>query len=484
MNLQYTPRNITSLKKDEVFVFGSNLAGNHAGGAARVARERFGAIMGQGVGMQGQSYAIPTMQGSLETIKPYVDDFMKYAQEHSDKTFYVTRIGCGIAGFKDEEIAPLFDSAFDMPNVILPESFWHIINHARQLASETAGMIFHSTPIEFYPEDLAKAETMGHNEKIDFFCHLRKNHRYKIKHESPASNGNVLNSDEMGHHKIALTEKEFAIAAGKKLYSACWSWGLEFENEILSVIPIEKKKIENLTENYGNFAVLLSDGRIFYVWSEACLKPLFPENDFIAVESGCGGLIFGLHIDGTISVAFEENNPSLAKEVREWRDITQISSSSHHIIGLLRDGTVLVGGDSQQFGDTTGWKHIKKVYAFDAYPFAHLFTDQALGIDEDGWVYTTGYPWGNKGQYWRKLQGQYDVCDLITNNDATLVLYKDGSYRLITPHAIHNFEKDMEFIHKYDDFRFLAARGDTVVIVDKEGEFRIDVNKEERRWWE
>ena len=63
--MKYTPENITSLGEDEVFVFGSNLAGRHCGGAARVARERFGAIMGQGVGMQGQSYAIPTMQGGV-----------------------------------------------------------------------------------------------------------------------------------------------------------------------------------------------------------------------------------------------------------------------------------------------------------------------------------------------------------------------------------------------------------------------------------
>lgn len=136
MNYKFTPENITSLGRDEVFVFGSNLAGNHAGGAARVARELFGAIMGQGVGMQGQSYAIPTMQGGVDTIKPYVDDFIKLARECDQTTFYVTRIGCGIAGFTDEQIAPLFDAAFELPNVVLPESFSHIINHARQLASE------------------------------------------------------------------------------------------------------------------------------------------------------------------------------------------------------------------------------------------------------------------------------------------------------------------------------------------------------------
>lgn len=127
----YTPENITSLGPDEVFVFGSNLAGNHAGGAARVALERFGAVMGQGVGMQGQSYAIPTMQGGVETIKPYVDEFIALAREWDQTTFWVTRIGCGIAGFTDEEIAPLFTEALDLYNVRLPKSFADIINKGK-----------------------------------------------------------------------------------------------------------------------------------------------------------------------------------------------------------------------------------------------------------------------------------------------------------------------------------------------------------------
>jgi len=127
IDMKYTPENITSLKEDEVFVFGSNLAGIHGGGAAKVAYQKFGAVMGQGVGIQGQSYAIPTMQGGVDTIKPYVDEFLALASELDQTTFYVTRIGCGIAGFKDEEIAPLFDSAIDRYNIILPESFVKII---------------------------------------------------------------------------------------------------------------------------------------------------------------------------------------------------------------------------------------------------------------------------------------------------------------------------------------------------------------------
>lgn len=123
----YTPEKISSLSPDEVFVFGSNLAGNHAGGAARIALDKFGAIYGQGVGMQGQTYAIPTMQGGVETIAPYVDEFINYAEQNQDKFFYVTRIGCGIAGFKDQEIAPLFKKALHLNNVCLPESFVRIL---------------------------------------------------------------------------------------------------------------------------------------------------------------------------------------------------------------------------------------------------------------------------------------------------------------------------------------------------------------------
>ena len=122
-----TPEWIDTLKDNEIFVFGSNLVGMHGGGAARVARLRFGAVLGNGVGIQGQSYAIPTMQGGVETIRPYVDDFIAYAQQHPDQHFLVTPIGCGIAGFEPEDIAPLFEGAKAVKNISLPESFWEVI---------------------------------------------------------------------------------------------------------------------------------------------------------------------------------------------------------------------------------------------------------------------------------------------------------------------------------------------------------------------
>lgn len=123
-----SPKWIDKLEDDEIFVFGSNLDGLHGGGAAAIAR-KWGAIWGQGVGLQGQTYAIPTMQGGVETIKPYVDEFLSFAKSKPHLKFLVTEIGCGIAGFTVEQIAPLFKNALDenIENVFLPKSFYEVL---------------------------------------------------------------------------------------------------------------------------------------------------------------------------------------------------------------------------------------------------------------------------------------------------------------------------------------------------------------------
>jgi hypothetical protein len=128
-NRRFTPEHIAVLEDGEIFVFGSNLAGAHGGGAAAAAVRYFGAVWGQGVGMQGQSYAIPTMHGGVDVIKPYVDEFIQYAKEHPELTFLVTRIGCGIAGFTDMEIAPLFADALYVLNIYLPKSFVDVLKY-------------------------------------------------------------------------------------------------------------------------------------------------------------------------------------------------------------------------------------------------------------------------------------------------------------------------------------------------------------------
>lgn len=109
-----------------IFVFGSNLAGRHGAGAAKAAYDEHGAVYGNGVGRQGSSYAIPTKDRQIKTlpldkIKPHVDEFIEYAKKHPHLTFLVTRIGCGLAGYKDDDIAPMFKGAPD--NCLLPEGW-------------------------------------------------------------------------------------------------------------------------------------------------------------------------------------------------------------------------------------------------------------------------------------------------------------------------------------------------------------------------
>ena len=123
-----TPEIISTLEDDEIFVFGSNLAGRHGGGAARMAL-RWGAVMGQGVGLQGQTYAIPTMFNTTAEIKPYVTDFINFAKRYPEFRFLVTKIGCGIAGFSVIEMAELFKPVIheQIHNIYLPIEFVNVL---------------------------------------------------------------------------------------------------------------------------------------------------------------------------------------------------------------------------------------------------------------------------------------------------------------------------------------------------------------------
>lgn len=110
----------------EIFVFGSNLAGRHGKGAALYAKQHHGAIQGQGIGLQGDAYGIPTKSEKiktldLETIRTHVVTFLKFAQEHPELRFRLTPIGCGLAGYRHEQIGPMFQGASE--NVLIPEEF-------------------------------------------------------------------------------------------------------------------------------------------------------------------------------------------------------------------------------------------------------------------------------------------------------------------------------------------------------------------------
>ena len=121
-----TPQMIRQLGENEIFVFGSNANGYHRGGAAAFAMREFGAVWGQGEGLQGQSYAIPTTEG-MNQLREAVNRFMAFADQHQELRFLVTMIGCGNAGYSPRDIAPLFKGCIDLENVALPIEFWNVL---------------------------------------------------------------------------------------------------------------------------------------------------------------------------------------------------------------------------------------------------------------------------------------------------------------------------------------------------------------------
>ena len=117
---------IATLGKNEIFVFGSNIQGSHGGGAAWYAHKQFGAEWGVGEGLTGRTYALPTMEG-IASLKHAVEHFVACAKQHPELTFLVTAVGCGIAGYRPNEVAPLFKEATSLENVYLPQAFWDVL---------------------------------------------------------------------------------------------------------------------------------------------------------------------------------------------------------------------------------------------------------------------------------------------------------------------------------------------------------------------
>ncbi len=131
--MNITPENIQTLKENEVFVFGSNEAGIHGAGAAKLALDKFGAKFGQMFGLQGQSFAISTKDTSIKTLsREKICMYIQIAEAHfianPTKVFLVTEIGCGLARYELNDIAPLFKSSYQLPNVYMPKRFWEIYN--------------------------------------------------------------------------------------------------------------------------------------------------------------------------------------------------------------------------------------------------------------------------------------------------------------------------------------------------------------------
>jgi len=135
---RYTPHQITELAPNEVFVFGSNASGHHGGGAAHIAWQKFGAVWSEGHGLHGQTFAIDTMSG-MDAFAADAATFVAFAASHPQLTFLLTPVGCGIAGYVAEQVAPMFASVPE--NVVMPESFVRALTR-----TDTAG----SAPVDMF----------------------------------------------------------------------------------------------------------------------------------------------------------------------------------------------------------------------------------------------------------------------------------------------------------------------------------------------
>lgn len=231
-NRRFTPERITHLTGNEIFVFGSNLAGLHGGGAAHLAHHCFGAIWGQGVGLQGQSYAIPTMHGGVEAIKPYVDQFIDFAFSHREYTFLVTRIGCGIAAFTEYEIAPLFTKVIDLENVILPKEFVEVI-HNQPCVSGIPAMTW-DAKIDFLDEYIPLMQKAKGGDSVSY---------YKVKElrASEFRNTVVLVNNGFYHtenREIVTFGKTDEMVADTRFYSNAFSVQDLPQNEQPTIIEV------------------------------------------------------------------------------------------------------------------------------------------------------------------------------------------------------------------------------------------------------
>lgn len=182
---KFTPDFIESLEQNEVFVFGSNLNGVHSGGASLMALRNFGAEWGQAEGMQGQSYAIPTdIRGEAvgnisDFLKKHIDKFLDYAKVHQEKTFLVTKIGCGTAGFYEDFMAPFFRDALDMDNVRLPKEFVKKLTEEDDTETEGIQKIYNLIILDESGsmETIEKEAISGLNETFQTIKNAQKEHQ-------------------------------------------------------------------------------------------------------------------------------------------------------------------------------------------------------------------------------------------------------------------------------------------------------------------
>lgn len=211
----FTPELVESLQDGQVFVFGSNLIGNHSGGASLMAMERFGAVWGQAEGPQGRCYAIPVdirgeaVENVSSYMKRHIDKFLAYTKEHQDLFFLVPRIGCGAAGFDEEFMAPFFKEAMMIENVSLPKTFVDILKSNEKDEEKKVQRVFNLIILDESGSmaTLAKQAVSGLNETFQTIRNAQKEHQEQQHFISFVTFNSARIRNLMNHQKVE-SEKE------------------------------------------------------------------------------------------------------------------------------------------------------------------------------------------------------------------------------------------------------------------------------------
>lgn len=258
MKKRYTPEIVTELADNEVFVFGSTRKGKHLGGAARMAVKRFGAIMGNGFGPQGQSYAIPTIVGDISKMVSYVSDFIQYAKSNPNIQFLVTKIGCGRAKFSEEQVAPLFRDAYSVENIVLPESFCRIIETTLPAELIQSSELDEQSPIEPTIDEKPKVgiKVIGKIDLSQFETAKQKSVRSLDKENIYIIDTNVFVEDP---NIISKIHKQYRVALSAKVVDELDRLKITLDEKAKRNVEKALRHINQAMDRRSNLSLELAD---------------------------------------------------------------------------------------------------------------------------------------------------------------------------------------------------------------------------------
>lgn len=525
-----TPENITTLQPNEVFVFGSKPNGHHKSGAAKFAKENFGAIEGVGEGFNGNSYAIEVHKRHLKKMAISILRFIDFAKKNKDLRFFVIPIGCGTAGLPESFIAHLFADAIYEENIFLPKSFinqllnpisyyrirgqrYGILQILLQKKSNGSGIdtvqlelltyLLKEKLTKDFPQEMEIVTKLydmeesfkGHSSnadeerdmllgKLDAIALYERDidWKYLFLIDSPgdtklAKDGFILNTDDNGNHKIAFTSNRAAIAEGMVL---------RMRDEIEDSIHVFQNDIMSVDSFEEDFIILLSNHQVFQLQGDL-EKELFNDISVKSIACGCGG-IYALDENGFVHAEKMVNNLTILNGLKKWDNIKQISAGPNIIAGVTQGGKVLslttfdlTEPSGIPWTSLDGWTDVAKVFVTK-----ESKTDQSdvvYGITRPGKILIGGRVWFDKYDYYKKMVDMRNVTDVIEDEMTTLVRFNDGRIKLCCYHSEMYYEEQLAFLKKHHSIKEMSMKGNfNFVAIDKNEKIYLMYGYQEQDW--